>query len=341
VSEARASGSPARSTPAGTTPGRDGRTAPEPAATVVLLRPSTSGQGGFEVLLTRRPDSMRFGPGMHVFPGGRLEPGEAALDAALRETAEETGIELDPTALTPFSRWVTPFGLPRRFDARFFTAVVPAGTDVSSASDEVAAWAWLQPVDALEGMAAGRLAMWQPTVVTLQQLEPARDEAGLQRLLETPSAVPGADGDGSDGGAAFRSIRTSWAAGIEGRWGETCLVGDRSWLVVNPGDPTDETVIAALAAADAAGAALAGVVIEDLTPEHHAGVEMFARGLGLPVAGPPGADHLAPYPIEELGPRSSVPFGDASLTVELVTPPRGASPLQAWADRAGRIRLRD
>jgi glyoxylase-like metal-dependent hydrolase (beta-lactamase superfamily II)/8-oxo-dGTP pyrophosphatase MutT (NUDIX family) len=46
---------------------------PLPAATVVLLR---RGPPGLEVLLTRRPSSMAFAADMHVFPGGRVDPGD-------------------------------------------------------------------------------------------------------------------------------------------------------------------------------------------------------------------------------------------------------------------------
>jgi 8-oxo-dGTP pyrophosphatase MutT (NUDIX family) len=85
------------------------------AATVVLLR---DGQEGLEAwLLTRRSD-MVFAAGMSVFPGGRVEPGDADLPvsgpvddiarqlgcdertaaalvgAAVRETFEETGVLL-------------------------------------------------------------------------------------------------------------------------------------------------------------------------------------------------------------------------------------------------------
>ena len=49
---------------------------PIPAATVVLTRPAPGGVG-LEVLLTRRPASMAFAPDMHVFPGGRVDPGDA------------------------------------------------------------------------------------------------------------------------------------------------------------------------------------------------------------------------------------------------------------------------
>jgi 8-oxo-dGTP pyrophosphatase MutT (NUDIX family) len=44
------------------------------AATVVLLRP---GPDGAEVLLIHRPATMAFGPGLHVFPGGRVDPEDA------------------------------------------------------------------------------------------------------------------------------------------------------------------------------------------------------------------------------------------------------------------------
>jgi len=43
---------------------------PRNAATVVLLRPD--GQGGFDILLTRRPETMRFLGGFYVFPGGTV-----------------------------------------------------------------------------------------------------------------------------------------------------------------------------------------------------------------------------------------------------------------------------
>jgi 8-oxo-dGTP pyrophosphatase MutT (NUDIX family) len=43
---------------------------PRFASTVVLLKPD--GNGGFDVLLTRRPDEMRFLGGFYVFPGGTV-----------------------------------------------------------------------------------------------------------------------------------------------------------------------------------------------------------------------------------------------------------------------------
>ncbi|QZH75109.1 MAG: CoA pyrophosphatase [Erythrobacter sp.] len=45
------------------------------------------------LLLTRRPETMVNHPGQIAFPGGKLEPGEDAVAAALREAEEELSIE--------------------------------------------------------------------------------------------------------------------------------------------------------------------------------------------------------------------------------------------------------
>lgn len=60
-----------------------------PAATVVLVRPAPD---GLEVLLTRRPDTMAFAAGLHVFPGGRVD----AVDADPRLLARARGRQDDP-----------------------------------------------------------------------------------------------------------------------------------------------------------------------------------------------------------------------------------------------------
>ena len=62
----------------------DSSMTPVPAVGVVCLK-------GDEVLLIRRGTPPRMGE--WSLPGGRIEPGERAVDAALRELVEETGVE--------------------------------------------------------------------------------------------------------------------------------------------------------------------------------------------------------------------------------------------------------
>ena len=51
------------------------------------------------LLLTRRAEGLRNHGGQWALPGGRIEPGESAEQAALREMAEEVGLLLDPAAV--------------------------------------------------------------------------------------------------------------------------------------------------------------------------------------------------------------------------------------------------
>lgn len=50
-------------------------------------------RGETRVVLTRRSSALRSHTGQVSFPGGRLDPGEGPADAALREAAEEVGLE--------------------------------------------------------------------------------------------------------------------------------------------------------------------------------------------------------------------------------------------------------
>jgi len=48
---------------------------PQPAATVTLVRDAP---GGLEVLMLQRSHSLKFMPGVHVFPGGGLDPADSS-----------------------------------------------------------------------------------------------------------------------------------------------------------------------------------------------------------------------------------------------------------------------
>jgi 8-oxo-dGTP pyrophosphatase MutT (NUDIX family) len=72
------------------------RVVPKSAAVLVPIvkRPS-----GPTVLLTQRHSGLAKHAGQIAFPGGRLDEGETAVDAALREAKEETG--LAPSFVSP------------------------------------------------------------------------------------------------------------------------------------------------------------------------------------------------------------------------------------------------
>src|SRR5438093_10202248 len=67
------------------------------AAVAVVLLPDEEGRACF--LLTRRTATLRAHARQWALPGGRIDAGESAEGAALRELREEVGLRLDPSSI--------------------------------------------------------------------------------------------------------------------------------------------------------------------------------------------------------------------------------------------------
>ncbi|MTV24713.1 NUDIX hydrolase [Nitriliruptoraceae bacterium ZYF776] len=80
---------------------------------------------------------------------------------------------LDLGGLAFWSWWLTPHGMHKRFDTRFFVAALPAAQADVAAHDEVetTAMRWLTPRAALDAQAAGEVTIIFPTRRNLQALE--------------------------------------------------------------------------------------------------------------------------------------------------------------------------
>jgi 8-oxo-dGTP pyrophosphatase MutT (NUDIX family) len=74
-----------------------GGTSLRAAAVALALVPADDGVPGF--VLTRRASRLRAHGGQWALPGGRLDPGESAEAAALRELSEEVGLGLEPSSV--------------------------------------------------------------------------------------------------------------------------------------------------------------------------------------------------------------------------------------------------
>lgn len=135
---------------------------PLPAASVLVLREP------FEVLLLRRSEKSSFVPSAWVFPGGTADPGEDLRATAVRETFEEAGLTLAPESLVWTSRWITPVGLPKRFDTYFYLARVDRGAEVTIDEREIVESRWMAPAEALERRR--ELSLVFPTIKNLEAL---------------------------------------------------------------------------------------------------------------------------------------------------------------------------
>ena len=91
--------------------------------------------------------------------------------------------------LAPFAHWVTPEGLPKRFDTWFFAARAPEGQP-ASACNETTGIRWIRPADAVaENARDGEVSLPPPTLDALLRLAAVFDSgtatapAGLDGLL--------------------------------------------------------------------------------------------------------------------------------------------------------------
>lgn len=93
-----------------------------------------------------------------------------AHEVSLASVLERRGLAVRSDLLATWAHWITPEFEPRRYDTRFFVAVMPDGQrtrDVSTEADQVE---WLAPSAALGREERGEIAMLPPTRVTCQDL---------------------------------------------------------------------------------------------------------------------------------------------------------------------------
>jgi 8-oxo-dGTP pyrophosphatase MutT (NUDIX family) len=149
-------------------------------------------------------------------PGTAPDLASGLFVAALRETYEEAGVlfahgadahtgaaadfharvlsgsmRLQTQAVHPWSRWITP-RMPsvtnKRFDTRFFIAVLPPGQKAAHDNVEATESAWLRPRAALEQYWAREIELAPPQIMSLAHL--ARYSTAAEAMGQARSQLP-------------------------------------------------------------------------------------------------------------------------------------------------------
>ena len=250
----------------------------------------------------------------------RLQTGEISMAEFCRAHA----LRLDLRALAYHSHWLTPPGMPKRFDTRFFAALAPAGQLAVADYGEAQELMWLTPQAALRPERGLKLLpVTRRTLQDLARFGNAADalaEAAERRDIRLtmprlgrsakgprvvlPDELPYAEiarldplGRGDVAcdilpGAAVRLSDRVWrvtapnAGPMTGPGTNSYLVGaGAGWTVIDPGPESDEHLQALLAAAAIAGGPITQILVTHTHRDHSPGAVALGQATGAPVLG--------------------------------------------------------
>ena len=92
-------------------------------------------------------------------------------DDSLEPWLRDHRVQLDLGRLAPWSWWVTPEGVHRRYDTKFFAAVAPPEQDARHDGSETTDSMWVRPAEAVARATAGEVMIILPTRHNLMAIE--------------------------------------------------------------------------------------------------------------------------------------------------------------------------
>lgn len=128
----------------------------------------------------------------------------ARREVTLAETLREHGLVARTDLLGYAAHWITPEVEPRRYDTRFFAALLPSGQVADGETSEAERAEWARPADLLRDVAGG---LMPPTRVCLERLAEhpsAASVVGARDAVATVTPRPVRAGDGW-------AMRAEWA----------------------------------------------------------------------------------------------------------------------------------
>lgn len=244
--------------------------------------------------------------------------------AGVAELCAAAGVRLDLRGLVYCGHWLTPPGLPKRFDTRFFAAQAPADQQPEADQGEAAALMWPAPARALsEAMALKLVPVTRAVLKELAghasvdaALQAYRDRREVPLMMprraltaQGPGVVmpgerayaevgrldPDGRGDVHATLQAGRVVRLSDhvlritapnAGPMTGPGTNTYLVGgDGRWTAIDPGPVSEPHLQALLAALAAADGRLERILVTHTHRDHSPGAAALAAATGAPVWG--------------------------------------------------------
>ncbi len=156
-------------------------------------------------LLLARPAARRGegAPFIGVEAVAPLEGLRAAInagDVSFLKTIEQAGFALALDALVPYAHWITPEGMPKRFDTHFYIARAPSEQDALCDGSETVDACWITPRAALAAAMEKRRTIIFPTRLNVDMLadaanaEDALTAARARRVITVTPQIVREDG---------------------------------------------------------------------------------------------------------------------------------------------------
>ncbi|OYT72869.1 MAG: MBL fold metallo-hydrolase [Chloracidobacterium sp. CP2_5A] len=243
-----------------------------------------------------------------VLADGRLTDAETRLAAradlmagrvTFAEICARFDLRIDARRFTPAGRWVTPAGVPRRYDTTFFISELDFQQEPRLWPEEMVDGNWMTPSEALDAWARGAIRLVPPTLHSVRSLlrwtaEGAARRADFERLSALFHDHPAARGEPpafielAPGIVTF-PLRTPT---LPPATHTNCyLVGDRDLIVIDPASPypDEQTRLDAhlTQLADQSGARVREIWLTHHHPDHVGGVATLSRRWNAPVAAHP------------------------------------------------------
>jgi len=133
-----------------------------------------------------------------------LERYREALEAdriGMAEFAERENLTLACDLLQPFAHWITPEGMPKRFDTHFFLAGAPEDQVALHGGRESVDSAWINPKQALAEAEQGKWTIIFPTRMNLTKLarytsvDEAMEKSKGEAIVTVQPVITGQGGD--------------------------------------------------------------------------------------------------------------------------------------------------
>ena len=215
------------------------------------------------------------------------------------------GLVLRSDLLSARAHWVTPEFEPRRYDTRFFAALMPAGQVADDLTTEADHADWADPAALLQDLAAGRAMLLPPTVVCVEEVAAGRLGCRVRRRAgRRPPGHARADPGRRRGRHPLRAaaVTGGWAGGVVSERatcvlapnpGPMTLDGTNTWVLAEPGSqecvvvdpgPLHEAHLAAVLDVVAArGLRVATTLLTHGHSDHAESAARFAELTGAPV----------------------------------------------------------